>query len=99
MLKVPPFRSSKYREYVSRLPCCVTGNNDDRNDPHHIKGRGYGGSQKCSDLFCIPLRHELHQELHQIGWKSFEKKYNVCQVSTVLKTLQRAFAEGVLNES
>ena len=99
MLKMPHFRSKKYREYISQLPCCVTGNDGVRNDPHHIKGRGYGSSEKCSDLFCIPLNHELHQELHQTGWKSFEKKYNVCQVSVVLKTIQRAFAEGVLSES
>lgn len=99
MLKVPHFRSKKYREYVSCLPCCVTGMEGNRNDPHHMKGRGYGGSQKCSDLFCVPLNHELHQELHQIGWKSFEKKYNICQVSAVLETIQRAFAEGVLIES
>jgi len=99
MLKTPTFRSKTYREYISRLPCCVTGNDGERNDPHHIKGRGYGSSKKCSDLFCIPIDHELHQELHQIGWKSFEKKYNVCQVSVVLKTIEGAFAEGVLGES
>ena len=99
MLKVPCFRSKTYREYISLLPCCVTGLEGECNDPHHIKGRGYGGSQKCSDLFCIPLSHDLHQEFHQIGWKSFEQKYNVGQISTVLKTIQRAFAEGVLIES
>lgn len=99
MLKTPPFRSRTYLDYISRLPCCVTGREGDRNDPHHIKGRGYGGSEKCSDLFCIPMNHELHQEFHQIGWKSFEEKYNVCQILVVLKTIQKAFAEGVLSES
>ena len=99
MFKTSHFRSKKYREYVSHLPCCVTGKNGDRSDPHHIKGRGYGGSMKCSDLFCIPLDHELHQEFHQIGWRSFEQKYNICQLSIVLKTIQRAFADGILNES
>lgn len=98
MLKVQPFRSKKYREYVSSLPCCVTGERGGVNDPHHIKGRGYGSSTKCSDLFCIPMAHALHNEFHQIGWKSFEQKHNICQITVVLKTIDQAFADGALCE-
>ena len=98
MLKTSCFRSEKYRKYVSGLPCCVTRIEYKSCDPHHIKGRGYGSSVKCSDLFCIPLSHELHQEFHQIGWKSFEKKHNICQVSVALSTIEKAIADGILIE-
>jgi len=99
MLKTETFRSKKYRKYVAGLPCVVTGYQYGGNDPHHIKGRGYGGSVKCSDLFCIPLKHELHQELHQIGWQSFETKYGIDQMRSALDTIAQAFNDGVLHES
>lgn len=98
MLKIPVFRSKKYREWVSNQPCCVTLRSGP-NDPHHIKGNGMGGSVKCSDLFCIPLSHELHVEFHQIGWESFEEKYTCNQLKAVLETIEQAFAEGILRES
>lgn len=99
MLKKHPYRSKKYRLYVAGLPCHLTDRTGDGNDPHHIKGRGFGGSTKCSDLFCIPLSHALHCELHQIGWKSFECKHNFSQLTAVLATLERAFEDGVFHES
>jgi len=99
MLKIPIYRSKRYRVYVSKLPCSISGVNGARNDPHHIKGRGFGGSCKCSDLFCIPLTHELHQEFHQIGWESFEQKYNFSQLEAALDTIEQAFADGVFYES
>jgi len=81
------------------LPCCVSHRSGIANDPPHIKGEGFGGSTKCSDLFCIPLTHELHQEFHQTGWKSFEAKHNMSQVQAVLKTIDQAFSDGVFYES
>jgi len=94
MLKHKIFRSNAYRLYVASLPCAVTGYQGEGVDPHHIKGRGYGGTVKCSDLFCIPLRHDLHQELHQIGWQSWDKKHNFNQLMGVLTTFERAVSEG-----
>ena len=96
MFKIPEFRSQKYRQYVSTLPCCITFRDGIPNDPHHIKGRGYGGSVKCSDLFCIPLCHELHVEFHMIGWETFEAKYNINQLEIALDTIVQAFNDGVL---
>ena len=91
-------RSKKYRKWVSGLPCAVTGYQGEV-APHHPKGRGFGGTVKCSDLFCIPLKHDIHMELHQIGWKSWEEKYRIHQLVIALKTIDRALEEGVLNES
>lgn len=74
----------------------VTSHTGEGNDPHHIKGRGYGGSVKCSDLYCIPLRHDKHMELHNIGWQAFEQKYNIDQRDCVMAVLQQAYNDGVL---
>ncbi len=96
MLKQKVYRSTGYRLYVANLPCCVSDSTAQLNDPHHIKGRGYGGSVKCSDMFIIPLCHELHSEFHQIGWESFEKKYNMNQIEHVMATLEQAYFDGIL---
>jgi hypothetical protein len=98
MLKLKPFRSKKYRQWVARLPCCITDYQGPGVDPHHPKGHGLGGSVKCSDAFCIPLAHEIHMELHRIGWESWEAKYNVNQLDFVLRTIELALSEGVLRE-
>ncbi len=78
------------------MPCVVSGFQGEGVDPHHIKGRGFGGSTKCTDLFCMPLKHELHQELHNIGWQSWENKCNFNQLEGVLATLEQAFEDGVI---
>jgi len=98
MLKIKPYRSKKYLHWVSNQQCCVTLS-PGPNDPHHIKGRLMGGGVKCSDLFCIPLKHELHAEFHQIGWESFEEKYYINQLRAALETIELAFQAGFFRES
>ena len=92
--------SKAYRYYVRELSCCVTGDIG-FNDPHHITGynwlTGKGMGKKGSDLTCISLRHDLHQELHQIGWKSWEQKHNVSQLELMIKTILKAERDGVIN--
>ncbi len=87
-----------YRDYVRALPCCVSGLMDCA--PHHIKGyswlTGSATSKKGSDLTCIPLSHELHAELHQNGWATFEKKYNMSQLEMMVKTILQAEQDGEL---
>lgn len=91
---------SDYKAYIRGLTCVVSEHHGDSIDPHHIKGVAWltGGStgKKASDLTCIPIRHDLHQELHQIGWKSFEKKYNISQVECMVRTILQAEKDGVL---
>ena len=65
-------------------------------DPHHIKGEGYG-SVKAPDHLQMALSHTLHQELHQIGYKAFEEKYEVNQRVMVVETLLTAHAKGRLD--
>lgn len=94
--KLKPFRSEKYRKWVSELPSCVSQRPAD--DPHHIKRPGFGGTSKAPDWLCIPLTREEHTEFHMIGWHSFEEKYSIDQRDAVLNTLELAFAQGVLGE-
>ena len=93
--------SKEYRDYVRSLPCCVSGYQGEEMAPHHIIGcnwlTGKCTSKKGSDLTCIPLRSDLHNELHDNGWKTFEEKYNINQVEMVLKTILQAEKDGMIN--
>ncbi len=93
--------SKKYRDYIRSLPCVITGITGETISPHHIIGYSYvtgkAMGKKSSDLTCIPLEHALHQELHNIGYSSFEKKYNFSQRDALLKTILQAEKDGVIN--
>ena len=76
------YENKAYIEYIKQRPCCVTSmmivNQDSgeiESDPHHTETGGMG--TKGSDLSCVPLLHELHQECHTIGRETFQKKYNI----------------------
>ncbi|MEN8171405.1 MAG: DUF968 domain-containing protein [Chloroflexota bacterium] len=90
----------KYKDYVRTLPCCVSGLTGESIDPHHIIGSrwltGKGMAKKGSDLTCIPLCHELHMELHNGGWRSFEEKHNMCQVEMMVQTILQAEKDGII---
>ncbi len=92
--------SKKYLDYVRSLPCCVSGYIGEEVVPHHIIGAnwltGKCMSKKGSDLTVIPIRQSLHQELHDKGWVTFERKYNICQVEMVVKTILQAERDGEL---
>ena len=94
MITLKPFRSKKYMAWVKTLPSCVSGKSPC--DAHHIKVPGFGGTSKPSDLFVIPLTRDEHQEFHQIGWTSFEDKYNIDQLREVLKTIELAAQTGII---
>ena len=94
---------SKYTDWVRTLPCCVSGTTGDTIDPHHIKGYNWltGGAKaaKGTDLFCMPLRHDIHMELHDVGWESWELMHNRSQLEEVLRTLAKAEREGIITIS
>ena len=68
--KDKPLRSKKYLKWVSSLPSCISQLPGD--DAHHIKGHGYSGTVKVSDVLSMSLTRGEHTELHTIGWKSWE---------------------------
>jgi len=85
--KIQPYRNKKYLDWVALQPSVISGKPAD--EGHHIKGHGYGGSVKPSDVFTFPLTREEHTEFHNIGWCSWEDKYNVDQRDLVLQTIEK----------
>lgn len=56
------------------LACVVSGSEGSRNDPivvAHVRSRGAGGDSR--DI--VPMLASLHQELHDIGQESFQRKH------------------------
>lgn len=66
-------RSVRYLDYIRRQPCVVTGSSPAV--AHHTSKAGM--ALKGSDYLTVPLKPELHSELHTIGQETFQRKYNV----------------------
>ena len=89
-LKVKRVTDEKYLTFVRSLPCVVTGRPA---QAHHLIGHGQGGmGTKSGDDLAFPLSFEVHRELHDIGYKSWEDKYG-SQWLYVEKT-QQAYKEA-----
>ena len=77
------------------LPCLISGRGGV--DPHHLKTVGMGRKRalpKWEDFTTIPLCRKHHQELHQIGRETFERKYYINLYKEALKIL----AQWIFNE-
>ncbi len=88
MIKIPPYRSEKYKAFVRTLPCSHCGRSADH--AHHIKIMGVGGrGVKPPDSTCMPLCWECHADVHK-------GPANYPQTRWMIETQARAFYEGVL---
>lgn len=67
-------RSRAWLAYVRSLPCLVCRTRRDV-DAAHIGPHGL--AQKASDDQTVPLCRTHHRELHEIGRRSFETRYNI----------------------
>ena len=68
------WRCPAYLKWVKLQTSIVSGRPAD--DPHHIKGHGFGGSVKAPDWAVIPLTRTEHDELHgPKGIDAWEEKY------------------------
>lgn len=89
------FRSKKYMDWVKTQPSYIDC--DQADDPHHIHGvHGLGGSVKPHDLFTIPLTRRQHTEAHAAGAESYFKDRGCTQAEAVIKTIDRAIRDGVI---
>jgi hypothetical protein len=61
----------KHARRVRSFGCCIPGCRKTPIHTHHVKSVGAGGQP--DDL--IPLCVFHHTEGHQIGWKTFERRY------------------------
>ena len=63
-----------YLDWVRSLPCLLAGVGCvDTVQPHHVRSRGAGGT----DRETVPLCWLHHAEGHQVGWCTFERRYQV----------------------
>ncbi len=89
-----------YGDWVRTLPCCITGITGETIVSHHAIGisylTGHGMGMKGRILSQMPMTSELHQELHQMGHRSFENKYNFSQEEAMLKTIFQAERDEVI---
>ena len=87
-------RDQKYLDFIRAQPCCITGFRDTV-IAHHVKLYGGGGAGlKPSDYLTVPLRHDMHQELHDRGEPSFWLKYNLSPGSVIEKHLVQCVQPG-----
>lgn len=92
--KSKPTRLRHYLSWVKEQPCVVCGN--PASDAHHLIGHGRGSmGSKGSDLTAIPLCRTCHTDLHDHGYKTWERAHG-SQWDYVRGTLMRALMEGVL---
>lgn len=89
-------KSRSYLEWICEQECCVSLRQGEGIQAHHIKGFDQHMGKKVSDLLSIPLHHELHAELHTKGWRDFEHKHGINQQTEVLRMIDRAHCEGVI---
>lgn len=93
LTKQKAWRSETYLAWVKQQPSCVSGKPSD--DPHHIKGHGFGGTVKAPDWATIPLTREEHFLFHHDGQVAWEVMYG-SQLEHVALTLGRAIQEGII---
>lgn len=75
----PPWRSEKYRRWVSQFSCCLTDpawfsntlrkmGEVGKSDPHHEAPAGMKGmSTKPGDEHCVPVSHAIHVRMESPG--------------------------------
>jgi len=61
-------------DWLHSLPCCVSGV---RGDIHCVHVKTGGVSRKADYQWTVPMAAELHRQLHRIGIRSFEARYNI----------------------
>jgi hypothetical protein len=72
--KTKPKRDPKYLRFIRANPCCVTRTSENI-VAHHIVLSAKG--RKGSDYATVPLANDIHLELHNIGVKTFQAKYEI----------------------
>lgn len=88
------WQCEKYTRWVKCQPCVCCGAQAD--DPHHLIGHSQGGmATKAHDIFTFPLCRQHHDQLHRDP-RSWEAQHG-SQVRHVLRTIDKAFALGVLS--
>lgn len=94
-----PYRNKNIGQYIrsGEVSCCITGSTYGVVNHHIILSGQSGMGTKSSDIYQIALEHSKHQELHDKGWRSFEKKYGRTQKSMCAETMAKLHADRVID--
>lgn len=97
--KIKTPRSQKYMAWVRTKPCVITG--DEHNIvAHHVRlGNGGGTGLKPSDFRTVPLRADVHVELHNVGEGKFWCNAAIDPDHLVLRHMMEYAAEHGLAKS
>ena len=91
-------RDIPYVRFVRDQPCCVSGAQSCLVG-HHVRMFGGGGTgQKPSDYLVVPLRADLHGELHSLGEAAFWLKVGVDPIAVIERQLEQCIQPGTLDE-
>ncbi len=68
-MKQKPIRSLKHRRFVASQVCMLSNLEGEDMHPHHLLRVNpiKGGALKSCDMWCVPLKAVLHDELHRNG--------------------------------
>ena len=89
-------RDRQYLKWLRDQPCLITGWRAQEHlaiDPAHIGTSGTG--IKSPDNHAIPLRHDLHEISHRIGFGNLLKQY---APDWLLRAMAKAYAEKMYQE-
>lgn len=81
--------SKLYTSYIRNQPCLIKQDNF-RVDAHHTGGttnRFTGLAKRNFDFAQVPLQHDLHMQLHEIGESIFWKTFNVSPTKAVINLM------------
>ena len=70
-------RDKKYLDWIRGQECVVTGNTNGVVAHHVTPMSNRGTGQKPSDYWCLPIHAWSHNELHQVGERSYWKSMDI----------------------
>ena len=74
----------KYLHHVRSLDCYVC--RDSETEPHHVLPGGVG--MKGTDFGVVPLCRRHHDDYHNMGKETFQKRYKVNIYEGIIRTLE-----------
>lgn len=79
--------------WIRRHMCCVPGCPSVHIEAHHVRkgvpaSEAGGTGMKPHDRWCVPLCRDHHQEAHDLGADTFDRKYGISLLD-VAKEAQR----------
>lgn len=86
-----------HARWIRSLGCCVPGCRRTPIHAHHVRSAATAGTgMKPSPEHLVNCCFFHHQEGHQIGWRTWERKYRILLVPHTQKLAKRSRELGIL---